>query len=126
MIVKAGIFLILKLILMLLIPLKKKWQEIVTYIPTTFMGSQLKDFMSFLLENKKKKVYVDSGRVYDSHYRRLKRCSLLGGEGVNVVREVLLSGCGEVELSGKIESDDERYLKEFYGDRVYFATSAFS
>lgn len=108
-----------------LIPLKKKWQEIVSYIPATFMGSQLKDFMCFLLENKKKKVYVDGGRVYDSHYRRLKRCSLLGGEGVNVVREVLLSGCGEVELSGKIESDDEHYLKEFYGDRVYFA-GAFS
>lgn len=103
-------------------PLKKKWQDIVSYIPTCFLNTQLKEFVSFLLENKKKRVYVDGGKVYDSHYRRLKRSSLLDGDGVKIVREVLLSNCGEVELSGKIPKDDEYYLKEFYNDKIIFSS----
>lgn len=102
-------------------PMKNKWKEIVEYVPLTFLPSQLKDFVVFLLENKKKRVYVDNGKVYDSHYRRLKRCQLLGKSEVNLVREVLLSNCGEVELCGAIPSTDEYFIKEFFGDRVYFS-----
>ena len=84
-------------------------------MPTCFVNSQLKDFISYLLENKKKRVYVDCGRVYDAHFKRLKRCSLLGGgDKVSIVREVLLSNCGEIELTGPLPADDEFYLKEFY------------
>ena len=101
--------------------LKKKWQDIVECIPTCFMNSQLKDFVYYLLENKKKRVYIDNGRVYDSHYRRLKRSTLLDGEGVKIIREVLLSNCGEVELSGSIPKEDEFYLKEFYNDKIFFS-----
>lgn len=100
--------------------LKKKWVDIVSYIPTCFMKEQLKDFISFLLENKKKRVYVDSGRVYDNHYRRLKRCSLLDGELAQITREILLSNCGEIRLSGKLPEEDEFYLKEFYNDKIIF------
>ncbi len=107
-------------------PLRKKWEDIVSYMPSAFVNSQLKEFVSYLLENKKKRVYIDDGRVYDSHYRRLKRCSLLGGEELNVFREVLLSNCGEVELSGKIPEDDEFYLKEFFGDKIFFSTGYFN
>jgi len=102
-------------------PLKKKWQDIVSYIPTCFMNAQLKEFVSFLLENKKKRVYIDQGKVYDSHFRRLKRSTLLEGEDVKIIREVLLSNCGEVELSGNIPKDDEFYLKEFYSDKIIFS-----
>ena len=102
-------------------PLKNKWQDIVSYIPTCFIKAQLKEFISFLLENKKKKVYIDQGKVYDSHYRRLKRCTLLDGDGAKITREVLLSNCGEVELSGEIPKDDEFYLKEFYSDKITFS-----
>ena len=102
-------------------PLKKKWKDIVECIPSCFMNSQLKDFIYYLLENKKKRVYIDNGKVYDSHYRRLKRSSLLDGEGIKIIREVLLSNCGEVELSGSIPKDDEFYLKEFYNDKIYFS-----
>lgn len=102
-------------------PLKKKWQDVVQYIPVCFLNEQLKEFISFLLENKKKRVYVDGGRVYDCHYRRLKRCSLLDGEKAKIVREVLLSNCGEVELLGNIPEDDEYYLKEFYNDKIIFS-----
>lgn len=101
--------------------LKNKWQDVVNCIPQCFMKSQLKDFIYFLLENKKKKVYVDDGLVYDSHFRRLKRCMLLEGENIKIIREILLSNCGEVELSGSIPKDDEYYLKEFYNDKIYFS-----
>ena len=102
-------------------PLVKKWRDIADYMPSCFVGSQLKDFVSFLLENKKKRTYIDGQKVYDNYYRRLKRCALLGGEGVEIIREVLLSNCGEVEIRGSLPPVDEKYLKEFYGDRVYFA-----
>ncbi len=108
-------------------PLKNKWKEIVSYMPSCFVNSQLKDFILYLLENKKKRVYVDCGRVYDSHFRRLRRCSLLGGgDKLSIVREVLLSNCGEVELSGPLPEEDEFYLKEFFSDKIYFSNGILS
>ncbi len=101
-------------------PLKIKWNDIVKYIPSGFMNSQLKEFVCYLLENKKKRIYIDCGKVYDSHYRRLRRSSLLDGEKVKIIREVLLSNCGEIELNGEIPRDDEYYLKEFYSNKIIF------
>lgn len=101
--------------------LKKKWKDVAEYIPQCFVGSQLKDFVVYLIENRKKRAYVDDQKVYDNYYRRLRRCALLGGDDILVIREVLLSGCGEVEIRGEVPKADETYLKEFYGDRVYFA-----
>ena len=102
-------------------PLAGKWKDIAEYMPGVFIGSQLKDFISYMLEGRKKRVYVDDGKVYDAHYRILKRCALLGGEGARITREVLLSGGGEVELSGRLEEEDEYYLKEYYGDKIFFS-----
>ena len=104
-------------------PLKKKWEDIVSYMPTCFMNSQLKEFVTYLLENKKKRIYIDCGKVYDQHYRRLKRSSLLSGEKLKIIREVLLSNCGEIEITGAIPKEDEKYIKEFYGDKLYFSNS---
>lgn len=102
-------------------PLKKKWRDIADYMPTYFLNSQLKDFITFLLENRKTRTYIDGCRVYDNYYRRLKRCALTGGEDCEIVREVILSNCGEVEIRGSVPPLDEKYLKEFYGEKVYFA-----
>lgn len=104
-------------------PLKRKWEEIVSYMPTCFVNSQLKDFVSFLIENKHKTVFVEEQRVYDFNYRRLNRAKLLGGDELLLLREVLLSGASQVEIKGNIPSLDEKYLKEYYGDRVYFVSS---
>lgn len=101
--------------------LRKKWQDIAECIPACFMNTQLKDFIYYLLENKKKRVYVDNGLVYDCHFRRLKRSMLLDGESIKIIREILLSNCGEVELLGQIPKDDEYYLKEFYNDKIFFS-----
>lgn len=104
-------------------PLRKKWNDVASYIPTCFLNTQLKEFIIYLLENKKRRVYIDDGRVYDWHFRRLKRSNLLDGEEVKVLREVLLSNCGEVELCGEIPNDDRYYLKEYYSDKLYFSKS---
>ena len=101
--------------------LKRKWTEILSYVPTGFISAQLKDFISFLIENKSKKIYVDCGKVYDAHYRRLKRSQLIGG-GLPLLKEILLSNCGKIELCGGIPEEEERYIKDFYGDRLYFST----
>ena len=100
--------------------LKRKWSDIIGYIPTSFLNEQLKEFVGFLLENKKKRIYVDCGRVYDSHYRRLKRSSLLDGEEAKITREILLSNCGEIRLNGGLPKQDEYYIKEFYNDKIIF------
>ncbi len=104
-------------------PLKKKWTEIMSYIPTCFLNYQLREFIGYLLENKRKPVYVDNGRVYDSHYRRLKRSTLLDGEDVLITREILLSNCGEIRLTGNLPKDDEQYLKEYFNDKIIFSCS---
>ena len=75
-----------------------------------------------MAKNKKKRAYIDDCKVYDNYYRRLKRCALLGGEDAKILREVILSDCGEVEIRGEIPPTDEKYLKEFYGDKIYFCT----
>ena len=106
--------------------LQKKWADVASYLPTYFLKSQLKEFICYLLENKRKRVYVDQGRVYDAHYRRLKRSSLYGGEKLSIIREVLLSNCGEVELSGSIPKEDEVYLKEFYKDKIRFSVDGYN
>ena len=106
-------------------PLKKKWTEIISYIPTGFPNTGLKEFISFLLENKKKRIYIDDGKVYDSHYRRLNKSELLGGGELSLLKEVLLSNCGEIELSGALPENDEKYIKEFYGGRIFFSAGHF-
>ena len=109
-----------------LAPLKKKWEDVVSYMPACFINSQLRDFITYLLESKKKKVYIDGEKVFDTHFRRLKRTDLLGGENVKIIREVLLSNCGEIELSGTLPAEDEKYLREFYGDKITFSERYFN
>ena len=110
-------------------PLKEKWLDIISYIPPGFQSGQLKDFIAYLIKDKTgKKVYFDSGNVYDKRYNLLKRRELLTGDSgeLPLVKEILLSGAGEVELGSRINECDEKYLKEFYGDRVLFRNGYFS
>ena len=102
-------------------PLKSKWQEIAECMPQAFLRSNLKDFIKFLTESRNKKIFIDCGKVYDSHYRRLNRHMLMGcNEEGSVIKEVLLSDGGRVELFGKIPEIDEEYLKEFFSSNITF------
>lgn len=105
---------------LLLPPLKNKWQEIVSYIPLFFDGAKLCDFVSFLVSEKRgKRVIVDGKDVYDGNYNRLKRSSLLDGEG-DVLREVLLSASGNVDVLSTLPEETVGYLKSFFGGRITF------
>lgn len=108
--------------------LKEKWYDIVSYVPPNFTPSQLKDFIVYLIRDKKsKRVYFDGGNVYDKRYNLLKRRELLSGDSGNlpIVKEILLSSAGEIELASKLPKEDEKYIKEYYGDRVIFSKSYF-
>lgn len=109
-----------------LLPLRKKWQDVAEYIPTSFINSQLREFVSFLIENRRKTIYVENGLVYDGHYRRLKRSDLIPDSNVKLLKEVLLSNSGEIRLSGSLPKEDERFLREYYSDRIYFSNGYYN
>ena len=110
-------------------PLKEKWKEILSYIPPIFPLGGLRDFITYLIKDKVgKKVYYENGKVYDKRYNELNRKVLLGDNNFEYgsIKEMLLSGAGEIELSTKLSDSEERYLKEFYGDRVVFSEGYFN
>ncbi len=110
-------------------PLKEKWKEILSYIPSVFPLGGLRDFITYLIKDKvDKKVYYENGKVYDKRYNELNRKDLLGGGNFEygAIKEMLLSGAGEIELSSKLSDGEEKYLKEFYGDRVIFNEGYFN
>jgi hypothetical protein len=104
-------------------PLKNKWKEIVTFIPQFFTESELRDFIIYIVREKKnKKVYIENKSVYDNNFNKLQRVLLTDEDMIEgkIIREVILSCCGEVELNDKISQTDEKYLKEYFGDRIIF------
>lgn len=109
-------------------PLKNKWQGIVNCMPDYFHGTQLKDFITYLLEDKKRRVFVEGNKVYDSHFRRLTKGELMdkGLTDGKIIREILLSGCGEVEVNSPLSETDEHYLKEYFGDKIILRKGYFS
>lgn len=105
--------------------LKRKWTDIVGYIPAYFDEKRLKDFIVYLVGEKRgRKVVVENGNVYDKNFNLLRRSDLIDatGEG-KLVREVILSGGGSVELIGNVPSLDEKYLREYFGSSVVISAS---
>lgn len=109
-------------------PLKEKWSDIAGYVPKTFTKSQVKDFITYLIKDKRgKRVCYDGRGLYDKYFNRLTRSMLMGegGETLKVAKEIILSGAGEVELLSPLPEKDEPYIKEYYGDRVIFSGEYF-
>lgn len=110
-------------------PLKEKWKEIISYVPSGFTDSQLKDFIGYLLKDKTgRRVYIEGSSVYDKRFNKLSRVSLLTSDSgqLRILKEILLSGAGEVELLNPISPSEGDYLKEYYGDKVTFNPSFYS
>ncbi len=102
-------------------PLLEKWQEIVGYIPSYFASYQLKEFISYIIDEKKgSRVFVVGDNVYDSHYNRLIRANLTEDSDCHLIKEIILSNSGEVELSSPLPEQDEFYLKQFFGNKIFF------
>ncbi len=108
--------------------LKKKWQDVVSYVPKTFDGEKLKDFLAFILEEKRgNRVFVDNQKVYDKCFRRVNRTSLTGVQygAERLVNEIILSGAGEAELLSGVSENAEEYLRDFLGNKIIFGKTYF-
>lgn len=111
-----------------LAPLKKKWEGVAAYVPKAFNGDKLRDFIAFLLEEKRgTRVFVENGRVFDKHFRRMNRTFLTGRQygDCRLLNELLLSGCGEVELLSAVSDCEEGLLRDFFGSKVIFGKTYF-
>ena len=103
-----------------------KWQEIISCLPPYFTSKQLDDFIAYLIGEKRgKKIIVDSKSVYDANYSLLERSKLLDGKG-DLVREVLLSSSGSVEVFSGVDERVVCYLKRFFGRRISFLERSLS
>ena len=64
---------------------------------------------------------MENGEVFAPDFGVLKRTELAGGSGIGrIVREVILSACGEVDVATEIPEEDARYIKDYYGSRAKF------
>lgn len=101
-------------------PLKCKWEEIAEYIPDYFTPEELKEFVSYLIGEKKgRKIYIDGETVYDGKCRKLERSRLIpGGPSRKIVKEALLSGAGEICVIGKLAEYDVASLRKYFGDKI--------
>ncbi len=107
-------------------PLKEKWSEVASYIPSTFLSKQVKDFIEYIVKDKNgKKVYYENGSVFDKKYNVLRRRELLTNCNYDesTIIEILLSGAGEVELGSPLSEKEEKIIKEIYGERLIFSSN---
>lgn len=102
--------------------LREKWLGIAACVPPVFTRGQLTEFMRFLLNTSRGKVFLKSGEVYDIRCRRLRRSALIGDASaeMNTLREIVLSGAGKVQCLGSPTALQENFLKRFYEGRVSF------
>ena len=98
--------------------LKKRWQEIVEYIPTDMGEMGMESFIGYLAEDGEGKIFLKNGKVYDEEYRPLTR-SLLTGVAWTV-GEALLSGAKQVYCFGDTEEETKSFLKKYYGEKAIF------
>ena len=98
--------------------LKKRWEGIVDYIPVEMGEAAAEGFLEFLVEDGRGKLYVKSGKVYDTDYRPLSRSLLTGVE--SVVGEIILGGAERVYCFGETDVDTRTFLKKYYGKKGIF------
>ena len=98
--------------------LKKRWDGIVDYIPVDMNEEATEGFLEFLVEDGRGKLYVKSGKVYDTDYHPLSRSLLTGVE--SVVGEIILGGAERVYCFGETDVETRAFLKKYYGKKGVF------
>ena len=83
---------------------------------------EIKEFVMYLLNEKcARGVKVDGNKVFDKLGNRLNRASLLPNSSLLVFKELLLAGAKEIEIfSLPNEELEQKYLKEYFGDKIFF------
>lgn len=105
-----------------LVNLRKKWEEICTYIPEYFYNDELKEFIKYLIKEKNgKRITVDDNKVLDRYGNLLNKRKLLGDYNrLPMVKEALLSCSGEIFIKKLPKGDDGDFLKEYFVDKILY------
>ena len=103
--------------------LLRKWKGIVGCVPPYFTREKLSAFMRYLLrEDAGEKVIVRGADIFDGKYHKLRRATLIeeGATDMNAIREIILSGAGEVECVGVPPPGQEKFLRDYFAGKVSF------
>ncbi len=98
--------------------LKRRWEEIVSYVPNDMGEVAMEGFIGFLAEDGEGRIFLKNGKAYDEEYRRLSLSLLTGVE--SAVGEVLLSGAEQVYCFGETEEETRSFLQKYYAEKVIF------
>ncbi len=98
--------------------LKRRWEEIISYVPADMGEVGMEGFLGFLAEDGEGKIFLKNGKVYDEEYKRLSRSLLTGVE--SALGEILLSGAEQVYCFGEVEEGTKAFLKKYYGEKAFF------
>ena len=98
--------------------LKRRWQDIVEYVPVDMGESSLEGFLGFLVEDGEGKLFVKGGKVYDEEYRELSKSKLTGKE--SSIGEILLGGAEKVYCFGETDGETRAFLEKYYREKAVF------
>ena len=98
--------------------LKKRWEDVIAYVPTDMGRASLEDFLEFLAEDGEEKLFVKEDKVYDKDYRVLSKSTLTGKQ--SVIGELMLGNAGKVYCLGETDKETTAFLKKYYTGRVVF------
>lgn len=98
--------------------LKRRWNEIVEYIPTDMSESAMDGFLEFLAEDGEGKLFLKNGKIYDEEYRPVTRSLLTGVE--SPIGEIVLGGAERVYCFGEVDEETLSFLKKYYGEKAVF------
>lgn len=100
-------------------PLVCKWDKIISYVPAAFSRKDLDAFISYLVSESRKKVYLKGNRVYDDNFCRQTRSRLVGEEDAET--ELLLADAGCIVCLGENEDALGEFLQKYYPQRLIFS-----
>lgn len=98
--------------------LKKRWEDVASYIPTDMGEQATEGFLEFLAEDGEGKIFVKNGKVYDEEYRLLNKSLLTGAE--SVIGEILLGGAQKVYCFGETDPKTREFLQKYYAENAVF------
>ena len=98
--------------------LKKRWEDVASYIPADMGEQATEGFLEFLAEDGEGKLFLKNGKVYDEEYRPLTKSILTGLE--SPVGEILLGGAQKVYCFGETDLETRNFLKKYYAENAVF------
>ena len=106
-------------------PLKRKWEEICSYVPEFFTARELKDFTMYLInERKGKRIYIDGNNAFDKAGNKLNKSTLLPNVHFSLFKEILISSANSIEIKSlPTDVEELNYINEYFGDKILFKSS---